>query len=169
MSRLDVGYQKYQRYQSPCWGDQRDRKTKLFSYLLPVSMGETKYWPFRFATFCFSFVDSESTMGLTLPCASILLFLLLFSTVNLICILRQSSKSLLRMRSLALYGEFYEAHNLAWSYPQQQQVLFYYRYFHLQKRIKTTSKIPFVFLLSNNDTYVHSCMLSSPLWRMEYS
>ena len=68
---------------------------------------------------CFSFVESESTLGLTLSCASFLCFDLLFSTVKLICILHNRSKSLLRMRSGALLGGFLEAHKLASSYPQQ--------------------------------------------------
>ena len=56
-------------------------------------------------------------LGLTLSCASFLLFDLLFSMVKLICILRQQSKSLLRMRSGALFGGLLQAHNLACSYP----------------------------------------------------
>ena len=51
--------------------------------------------------------------------ASFLCFDLLFSTVKLICILHNRSKSLLRMRSGALLGGFLEAHNFASSYPQQ--------------------------------------------------
>ena len=46
-------------------------------------------------------------------------FDLFFSTVKLICILHNRSKSLLRMRSGALLGGFIEAHNFASSYPQQ--------------------------------------------------
>ena len=54
----------------------------------------------------FSFVESESTLGLTLSCASFLCFDLLFSTVKLICILHNRSKSLLRMRSGVAYCSY---------------------------------------------------------------
>ena len=53
----------------------------------------------------------------------VLSFDLLFSTVKLICILHNRSKSLLRMRSGALLGGFLEAHNLASSDPQQTNSL----------------------------------------------
>ena len=79
-----------------CWGD--EVLTPLFRHIV-VS------------------VESEPTLGLTLSCASFLCFDLLFSTVKLICILHNRSKSLLRMRSGALLGGFLEAHNLASSYP----------------------------------------------------
>ena len=79
-------------------------------------VGEMKCWPYCSDKLCFSFVDSESTLGLTLSCASFLLFRspVLNGQADL-----QRSKSLLRMRSGALFGGFLRAHNLACSYPQQ--------------------------------------------------
>ena len=71
---------------------------------MPCIVRETKLWPFYFNTLCFSFVESESTLGLILSCVSLLWFLLLFSTVKLICMLRYWSNSLLHMRSGALSG-----------------------------------------------------------------
>ena len=42
--------------------------------LLAEIVGDKKYQPSCFDTLCFSFVDNESTLGLTLSCASELLF-----------------------------------------------------------------------------------------------
>ena len=115
---------------------QRKKKYKLFhnyqvnwknaiikSYrFCELFVGDTKFWPYSVSTLCFSFVESESTLELILSCASLLWFLLLLSTVKLICMLLYWSNLLLHMRTGALSGGFLEAHNFSCSYPQQYRL-----------------------------------------------
>ena len=52
----------------------REIKERIIIFSLLDFAGETNYCPFCFDTLCFSFFDSESTLGLTLSCTPVLLF-----------------------------------------------------------------------------------------------